>query len=72
MRALIKYISLLLFSGLIVPFYYHLNTEITVPLKSDQSITATNTPLKNPTHGILFIAHLVKNVFPVLKNLNQL
>jgi hypothetical protein len=72
MRALIKYISLLLFSGLIVPFCFQLNTTTVVPLKSTQFTTTTNTPLKNPTHGILFIGHLVKNAFPVLKSLNQL
>ncbi|WP_370996994.1 hypothetical protein [Mucilaginibacter sp. RCC_168] len=72
MRALIKYISLLLFSGLIIPFCFSLNTKTAVPLKSEQFITASNTSLKNPTRGILFIAHLVKNAFPVLKSLNTL
>ncbi|MGN8068163.1 hypothetical protein [Mucilaginibacter sp. SG564] len=72
MRALIKYISLLLFSGLIVPFCFQLSTQTSLPLKSGQLISAKNTPLKNPTHGILFIARLVKNAFPVLKSLNPL
>ncbi|SDQ00911.1 hypothetical protein SAMN05428975_5552 [Mucilaginibacter sp. OK268] len=66
MRALIKYISLLLFSGLIVPFYYHLNIQKAVPLHSKQ-ISATSILSKNHTPGFVFINNVVKNIFPVLK-----
>lgn len=70
MRTLIKYISLLLFSGLIVPFYNHRIVNITVPLKSKQLIAAPAIPFKTLPPGFLFINNAVKSIFPVLKSLN--
>jgi hypothetical protein len=70
MRTLIKYISLLLFSGLIVPFYNHHTVNVAAPLKSKQLIAAPAIPFKIQSPGFLFINDVVKNIFPVLKNLN--
>jgi len=67
MRTLIKYISLLLFSGLIVPFYNHRTVNITVP---KQLTAAPAIPFKTLPPGFLFINAAVKSIFPVLKSLN--
>jgi hypothetical protein len=73
MRALIKYISLLLFSGLIIPFccftFYVNPASITKanPLKS-----SLNSPDNNPTLSQTIIMGITKNIFPVLKSLNYL
>ncbi|MDR6941893.1 hypothetical protein [Mucilaginibacter pocheonensis] len=70
MKALIKYISLLLFSGLIIPFYNHHYTSHSCSFKSEQLKTASCDPSKVQHPGFLFINDVVKNIFPVLKNLN--
>jgi hypothetical protein len=70
MRTLIKYISLLLFSGLIVPFYNHHTVNTKATLKSKQFIAAPAIPFKILPPGFLFIKDAVKSIFPVLKSLN--
>jgi hypothetical protein len=67
MKMLIKYISLLLFSGLIIPFCTHHYINDPEKLKLRQSADSS---FKKQVTGFLFIEDLVKNTFPVLKNLN--
>jgi hypothetical protein len=65
MKPLIKYISLLLFSGLIIPFCDQHAIITPKPLKP-----ATSIFLKIQSPGFSFIKEIVKNSFPVLKSLN--
>ncbi|SDE79560.1 hypothetical protein SAMN05216464_109222 [Mucilaginibacter pineti] len=64
MKTLIKYISLLLFSGLIIPVCYLL------PLKTHPSsrkptplLTAQTIPAHVPAAGVILINAVVKNIF---------
>ena len=66
MKTLIKYISLLLFSGLIIPFYYQPVTNS----KKQMQVSAIQFNMES--RGFLFICDIIKNSFPVLKNLKQL
>ena len=67
MRAFIRYISLLLFSGLMLPFY---NYNITLLLKKRPSPPASTILVKTHAYGLGFITDIIKNSFPVLKSLN--
>jgi hypothetical protein len=67
MKSFIKYISLLLFSGLMLPFY---NYNITHLLKSNRPSPASTILVKTHDNGLGFIMDIVKNSFPVLKSLN--
>lgn len=66
MKTLIKYISLLLFSGLIIPFYYQPVTNL------KQQIQVPDIQFSMGPRGFLFVCDIIKNSFPVLKNLKQL
>lgn len=66
MKTLIKYISLLLFSGLIIPIYHQPVTS------SKKQIQVSVTQFNMESRGFLFICDIIKNSFPVLKNLKQL
>ncbi|SDT60756.1 hypothetical protein SAMN05216490_4295 [Mucilaginibacter mallensis] len=66
MKLLIKYLSLLIFSGLIIPLYIN----ITAPVKTVFLKTTAEKPHKHTTNTPFFYKHILKNLFPVLKNLN--
>ncbi|WP_295720485.1 hypothetical protein [Mucilaginibacter sp.] len=69
MRTLIKYISLLLFSGLIIPFYsITFNVANPPPANSTALISADS----NHTLGQAVIIDIAKNIFPALKSLISL
>ncbi|MDN5284345.1 MAG: hypothetical protein JWR38_619 [Mucilaginibacter sp.] len=67
MKALIKYISLLLFSGLIIPFctQHHINSPDQLKLRQPSDIS-----FKMQVPGFILIKDIIKNSFPVLKSLN--
>jgi hypothetical protein len=67
MKPFIKYISLLLFSGLIVPFYNYNSNHL---LKLKKLSPASIIVVKKHANGLGFIMDIVKNSFPVLKSLN--
>jgi hypothetical protein len=64
MKTLIKYISLLLFSGLIIPFCYLLPVK-NHPLQGRPTplLTAQSIPSHVPAAGVKFISVIVKNIF---------
>jgi hypothetical protein len=69
MRTLIKYISLLLFSGLIIPFYsITFNTANPPPVNPTTLVSANG----NRTLGQTVIVGIAKNIFPALKSLISL
>jgi hypothetical protein len=72
MKAIIKYISLLLFSGLILPFY---NTGIHKLSADDQfkKNLLSQSPAIHPYYNsspfaALFFKEIAEELFPVLKN----
>ncbi|RVU01376.1 hypothetical protein EOD41_05270 [Mucilaginibacter limnophilus] len=67
MKALIKYLSLLLCSGLIIPFYYY-----HIPGKSsfDTDIKKTVRQYKSAKKRFSLIEDIGANLFPVIKKLN--
>lgn len=67
MKPFIKYISLLLFSGLILPFYSY---NITHLPQSKKPAHASTILIKTHAYGLGFITDIIKNSFPVLKSLN--
>lgn len=69
MKLLVKYLSLLIFSGLIIPFYYITATRIGFK-PAQQTIKAAVVSVKAANEGFSFYQSIVKNIFPVLKNLN--
>ena len=73
MRLLIKYISLLLFSGLIIPFYYTTLTQNTQrATKPALCVIITKQPDNDQPIARSLITNMVKNLFPVLKSLISL
>jgi hypothetical protein len=76
MKTIIKYISLLLFSGLILPFY----NAGTHKLSADDQfkkilVTKTNTihtPYTATPLAALVFKEIAEKLFPVLKNLNKM
>jgi hypothetical protein len=69
MRTLIKYISLLLFSGLIIPFYsITFNAANPGPVNPTTLVSANG----NRTLGQAVIIGIAKNIFPALKSLISL
>jgi len=69
MRLLIKYISLLLFSGLIIPFYYTTFTQNTQRnAKPALCVITPNQPDNDQPIARAVIANMAKNLFPVLKS----
>lgn len=73
MKLLIKYISLLLFSGLIIPFYYTTFTQSPQHTAKPASfVTAPKQPGNDQTIARTVITNMAKNIFPVLKSLISL
>jgi hypothetical protein len=73
MRLLIKYISLLLFSGLIIPFYYTTFTQCPQHAAKPASfVTSPKQPGNDQTIARTVITHIAQNIFPVLKSLISL
>jgi hypothetical protein len=69
MRTLIKYISLLLFSGLIIPFYSIIFNAANPSPVYPTSLVSDNS---NLTLGQATIIGIAKNIFPALKSLISL
>ncbi len=76
MKVVIKYMSLLLFSGLILPFY---NSGIHKLSGDDHFkknlVTKTgtiHTPCNTAPVAALFFKEIAGKLFPVLKNLNKM
>jgi hypothetical protein len=69
MRTLIKYISLLLFSGLIIPFYSITIHAANPTLLNPTTLVSANS---NPTLGQAVVIGIAKNIFPALKSLISL
>lgn len=70
MKAIIKYISLLLFSGLIIPFYhYHLPCADLSAGKKPHPVARQYRPSKKAKKRLSLINETVADIFPVLKNL---
>jgi hypothetical protein len=67
MKTIIKYISLLLFSGLMLPFYNYTISDI---VKSKKPSPASVIVVKAHANGLGFITDIIKNSFPLLKSLN--
>ncbi|QEC76792.1 hypothetical protein [Mucilaginibacter ginsenosidivorax] len=73
MRSVIKYISLLLFSGLIVPFYYVTFTQSPpIAVKLTPLISAQTQPNAGKPIGQAIMLDIAQNLFPVLKSLISL
>lgn len=73
MKTIIKYISLLLFSGLIVPFYYVKFTHSQpIAIKLTPLISAQTQPYGGQPIGQAVMLDIAKNLFPVLKSLISL
>jgi len=73
MRSVIKYISLLLFSGLIIPFYYVTLTQSQPPAaKLNPFVSAQTQPESSQPIGRAIMLDIAKNLFPVLKSLISL
>jgi len=73
MKSIFKYISLLIFSGLIIPFYFLLQTGGKPLLANMISNGEANIPCKNEM-PITFriIKDMAKNLMPALKSENNL
>lgn len=69
MKVLIKYISLLLFSGLIIPFYSITFCAVSPPLVKPVSLAFANS---NYPLGQAIIIGMAQNIFPALKSLISL
>jgi hypothetical protein len=72
-KAIFKYISLLIFSGLIIPFYFLFQTSGKSLLNSRINNAGASIPCKNEI-PITFriIKDLAKNLMPALKSENNL
>jgi len=69
MKLLLKYMGLLLFSGLIIPIYIIPVTKTcSRPVKPQMLVAAPVN--KSAADHSFFYNNIVKNIFPVLKNLN--
>jgi len=66
MKLLVKYLSLLIFSGLIIPLYI----TITAPVKTMPLKKSAEKLCNRQTHTHFFYKYILGNIFPVLKNLN--
>ncbi|SEN15309.1 hypothetical protein SAMN05192574_102606 [Mucilaginibacter gossypiicola] len=73
MKSIFKYISLLIFSGLIIPFYFLLQTGGKPLLANRISNGEANIPCQNEM-PITFriIKDMAKNLMPALKSENNL
>jgi len=70
MKLLIRYLSLLLYSGLIVPLYIHITSPVKTwakPAQLQTTIVASRIP---GCINHFFYTDVIKNLFPVLKSLN--
>ncbi|MDN3582373.1 hypothetical protein [Mucilaginibacter flavus] len=73
MKTFIKYISLLLFSGLIIPFYAFTFKAGTIShLKANSSTSGPNPTTPNHTLAYNIASDIAKTIFPVLKSLKSL
>jgi hypothetical protein len=73
MRSVVKYISLLLFSGLIIAFYCVTFTQSPPPaVKPNPFVTAPTQPGSSQPIGQAIIINIAKNLFPALKSLISL
>jgi hypothetical protein len=73
MRSLIKYISLLIFSGLIIPFYaFTFNVDAVSPQKANSLTSSPNPATSNHTLAYNIASDIAKTIFPVLKSLKSL
>ncbi|MEO6148589.1 MAG: hypothetical protein ABIN95_00040 [Mucilaginibacter sp.] len=72
MRAIIKYLSLLLSSGLIIPFYYYYLPGKYLPLNKEvKAIVREYKPGKKQyRYRFSLIDDVAANFFPALKKLN--
>ncbi|RYZ95866.1 MAG: hypothetical protein EOP47_24975 [Sphingobacteriaceae bacterium] len=72
MRAIIKYLSLLLSSGLIIPFYYYYLPGSYTPLnKGVKAVVREYKPAKKQCkYNFSLIDDVAANFFPALKKLN--
>ncbi|WPU99357.1 hypothetical protein SNE26_25415 [Mucilaginibacter sp. cycad4] len=73
MKTIFKYISLLIFSGLIIPFYFLFQTGNNPLLNSRVNNLKSNIPRQNEL-PITFriIKDMAKNLMPALKSENNL
>jgi len=69
MKLLIRYLSLLLYSGLIVPLYIHLTSPVKTWVKP-VILQTIATSVKTDYINSFFYTDVIKNLFPVLKNSN--
>jgi hypothetical protein len=65
MKALIKYISLLLFSGLIIPLYFYYLPERNNAIGTHTISDITNTPDLEKAHT--YLHKIAAELFPVIK-----
>jgi len=74
MKSFIKYISLLIFSGLILPFYNSVNYKIPLGKACSKFQKVQTEPTKMAdkvkSADFSFIKDIAGELFPVLKNLN--
>lgn len=72
MRAIIKYLSLLLSSGLIIPFYYYNMPGNYLPFNKEvKAIAREYKPVKKQCkYSFSLIDDVAVNFFPALKKLN--
>jgi len=72
-KILFKYISLLIFSGLIIPFYLLLQTSGNPLLNSRVTNLKSNIPCQNEMpFTFRIIKDMAKNLMPALKSENNL
>lgn len=73
MKSILKYISLLIFSGLIIPFCYQFKgTDNIAAVNNPGNITTLLSGRKNQPITFRIIKELAKNLTPVLKSENNL
>lgn len=69
MKTLIKYLSLLIFSGLIIPLYLQIHTPDGLPAKAVRVFTSVQKPIQDDVYHFSFITDIAEKLIPAIKNL---
>jgi len=72
MKPIIKYISLLIFSGLILPFYIIPAKRPLQKLPPPAEMVPADAPSIDVANGLAFCIDMAMEAFPALKSLNSL